>query len=382
MKSLVFADLLSKGARIQIALNRNIEITKGDWVELVGTCFKTKKGEPTVSVKTLSARAPWIADVAYGQSAAGGSLAGFYPGSYERTRAAYRTRALMRRFLTQLNFEEVQTPILLRRYNGGRSFPVTSRYLNETLGFNRGTMEEMMQALVGMGYDRIFQIGSVFRSSKEHTFLEGYLTGTDYESGLDLVRRLCTYVATNMRWPSAPAEVDTIEHLANDRWETIHYIQACSEKFGLDPVKLLSLCLERGIVQKRMSAETLADAIAAKLTESYTVPLIISHFPIWSSPLYAESVNTTFASLQRSRMYLPGQASGFDVGVQENNFERFKIRESLQKAHWSVLEPRDSGDDSDLKVVLSGGVPQMFGFGLSPDRLSSLWVAGATIAPY
>ncbi len=59
-------------------------------------------------------------------------------------------------------------------------------------------MEERMQALVGSGFERIFQIGSVFRSSEELTFVEGYAAHMDWETGQSMIRNMCRYVAKKM----------------------------------------------------------------------------------------------------------------------------------------------------------------------------------------
>lgn len=118
---------------------------------------------------------------------------------YRRNEVAFLIRKYIRSFFELKDFLEVQTPFLCKKHNGGKSYPVTSAYLNNTIGYNRTTMEERMQLLVGLGFEDIYQIGSVIRSDKEITFLEGYSINLSMEEGEKLIKALCVYIALEMK---------------------------------------------------------------------------------------------------------------------------------------------------------------------------------------
>lgn len=122
----------------------------------------------------------------------------------------------------------------------------------------------------------------------------------------------------------------------------------------------------------------MADILVNYVIRTIDKPIIISDFPTWSSPLYARNKDNENI-LERSKMYLPGQLTGFDLGMQENNFSDYAERVLTQKKNWnlSVDDPRMK--ESELDAILACGMPRMFGFGLNPDRLGKVWVDSSTI---
>lgn len=396
MKRYIFCDVFNKDVSIQVQFPEQ-EIsyfpTAGDWVELHGKCFLTKTGEPTIKIESLGAISKWAAARGYktlSPATKNTPLKAFVRGAYSKSKVPFLIRNHARDYLRSVDFIEVQTPVLCRGYNGGRSFPVTTHYLESILGFNRGTMEERMQALAGMGFDKIFQIGSIFRSSTEQTFLEGYVVGMSWQEGENLIRALCQHIARKMEEGSV-SNSPFLTNLIHDDWQVLNYHQEAIALFGDQLRNLLNSSVdtfkffaERGLIQKsEVFPETMADTIANLIVSKQTIPTILTNFPRWSSPLYAHDTDDhEFGSLQRSRMYLPGQKGGFDIGLQENNYESFITRTTEQAKIWKLNVDDPRLQVSELREVISAGLPSMFGFGMSPDRLSILWGEGASIDPF
>ncbi len=81
-------------------------------------------------------------------------------------------------------------------------------------------------------------------------------------------------------------------------------------------------------------------------------------------------------------MYIPGQKGGFEIGVQENDFNEFFKRLARQRKEWNLPADDVRIQSSDLEEVIAGGTPPMFGFALNPDRIIKIWRNDVSIDPY
>lgn len=366
MKRSIFADLLWTGSKIQCRFQSIASYAPscGDLLEVSGICIEASSGEPTIDVSEVSVIAPWKAETDYRKVSEGaaGSLHAFLPGSYERGFFSQAARNHIRQFLISRKYLEVQTPILGKNYNGGKSFPVSSSYLNHRIGFNRTTMEDRMQALISMGYERIFQIGSVFRSESENTFMEGYESFLSWESGKQLIKDLLAYAVEKLLLDGIGVSNLLTEAVISKAWREVDFYEIPELRTGSSP-------------------ETIADIMANAIAEKQGVPTIVNGFPIWSSPLYALCSDSA-DRLQRSRIYFPGQKGGLEVGIQENDYDRFMERLAQQREAWQLPDGDERIAESDLAKILSGGLPPVFGFGMSPDRIVRIWRRDCTIDSY
>ncbi len=395
MKKSVFVDLTLKASKIQCCFEHDsgYRPENGDLVEVFGKCFYTNTKEPTIDVFEVSVVNNWKADVEYGDVLRSkvNLLQAFSPEAYQRFHYPQAVRNFIRQFLTSRSYFEVQTPILGRNYNGGKSFPVTSSYLGKSIGFNRTTMEDRMQAIIGIGYKRIFQIGSIFRSDKEHTFLEGYEAFLSWEDGKELIKEMLAYVVEKLVQEGIGDVDHTAEDIMNKHWLEIDFFAGAFDKFKMDSElisragdEMVGLLAEKGVLKSNVvSLESIADELANAIASGTGMPTIVNGFPVWSSPLYAPCGVAEFSvQIQRSRMYLPGLKGGFEIGVQENDYDRFLDRLNGQREVWKLSNEDIRIADSDLAKVISGGLPPIFGFGMNPDRILRIWRKDCAIDPY
>ena len=393
MKRSVFADLFSIDSKVQCRFDPagGLCPNNGDLVEVVGKCVVSKSGESTIDVSSVVVVGKWSANIDFKEVSNGGSspLLAFMPGAYGRFHYSQVARNQVRTFLTSEGYFEVQTPILGRNYNGGRSFPVSSFCSGNRIGFNRTTVEDRMQALIAMGYERVFQVGSVFRSGKELTFLEGYEAFTEWEAGKCRIKQLLASVVEKLIQSGIGSPNDTSDHLIGCDWLEVDFLDSVSESTKVSSQQIMEVdstlagfLRDRGVIkEEEVSPETIADELANLVAEATGVPTIVNGFPVWSSPLYALSEDGG-ERLVRSRMYIPGQKGGFEIGMQENNYERFTERISRQRKMWNLATDDDRVRESDLSTVISGGLPPTFGYGLSPDRLVKIWRQDCSNYPY
>jgi len=231
-------------------------------------------------------------------------------------------------------------------------------------------MEDRMQAIVAMGYERVFQMGSVFRSDKELTFLEGYEAYTDWEEGKRRIKQMLSYVVKKLIEEGIGEPNSVSDKIVACNWLELDFLTAVYELTKQAPEK-----------NGDSSPETVADELANAVAEKTGVPTIINGFPIWSSPLYVVCKSDD-RKLVRSRMYIPGQKGGFEIGVQESDYGNFVRRMTEQRKVWGLSEGDERIGDSDLAKTLSGGLPSIFGFGLNPDRIVRVWRQNSSIDPY
>lgn len=391
MKNILFADLIIQNSSIQISFSDKFNLKPGDFVALEGRCFYTKKGEPTLDISKIIFKIPWKAKIQYQDlsSCKESILNVFSEKSYDKLLISFLTRSHLKRFLNNNGFLEVETPILCANYNGGRSFPVKTFYLNNFLGFNRGTMEERMQAIIGVGFKNIFQIGRIFRSSKEVTFLEGYSIELEWENGQNFIRKLLQYTAKSLK-EDFLSESEVIKDLENNNWVVLDFIEECVKLFGNKVVKHLktgkdfnNFLIREGFVDKIFSSpESLSDYISNEISKKQTHPSLIKNFLDWDSPLYKlNTENKSVKTIQRAKGFFPGQSGGFDIGMQENNYDLFLSRLEKQRLSWGIVDDERIAN-SDLLQVISAGIPAMFGFGINPDRISRLWIDKVDIDPF
>lgn len=398
MKTGLFIDLMNKNDVIQLFLSSldSNNLLTGDIINIRGKCFYTKRGEPTIKIKELQIINKWNSNIGYKLIKNINNktpLKIFLKEKYIRCYTSYRIREYIRDFLKKNNFMEVYTPVLCEKYNGGRSFPVKSICNNNMIGYNRATMEEKMQALVGSGFERIFQIGNVFRSLNEFISVEGYAVDVNWSDGQMLIRKLLQYVVEE-----TDKEIDipankTIENIKNNNWKLIDFVEGAIEIYGRKILKPLSdgLLLSKFLVEnkiiknKSILPETAGDIIAKEILKKQDKPTLINGFPLWNSPLYLPCDNDNqIACIQRSKVYFPGLLDGgFDMGVQENNYKRFLKRIEKQRKNWSLQSDDSRVQESELETILSCGMPPMFGFGfLEPDRITRIWRDDCTIDPF
>ncbi len=390
MRNYIFFDVYNQGYEIQIVGKNGLNIICGDLVKITGVCKFNKLGQKCIYLSKILVINKWNSKTPFKniKNIPKDPLLSFLPSTFRRVYIANTMRNNIRNFLTENGYFEVQTPILSRKFNGGKSFPVSSSYLNKMIGFNRTTMEDRMQALIGTGFEKIFQIGSIFRSTEEKTFLEIYSCFTSLKQGKILIKRLLKHIFKELNANNIGSTNECIKKVLTNKWLDVDFFDEAEKKLGipkslfLEPNKQLNRLLysKKLITKLDTSPETIADKIASEISKIYNMPLIINGFPYWSSPLYLKYKKPDeYYKIQRSRIYISGKIGGFEIGIQENNSSAFMNRIKKQREYWgSDLEI----GQGDLETVIAGGLPPTLGFAMSPDKILQIWDNNFGIDPF
>jgi lysyl-tRNA synthetase class II len=381
MKNMIFADIISRGVKKQIKISPILysdnNFIAGDYISLTGRLDKNNRGEELVEVEKLKIISKWLSNVPYGDidKLHNNPLKIFAGSTYEEIFRVNSLRKSIRTFFDKCDFVEVQTPIVLNKYNGGKSFPVSSYYLKDRIGFNRTTMEERMQAIIGVGFDKIFQIGQTFRSEKERVNLECYCSSIDFSKAKIIIKQMMSFVLKDLCKTGLPKNIN-IDLMIKKKWKEIEFFDGIEEVLGIDrkflyspdQEKINKLIQMKIGIDKDCSPETLSDKLGMIIAKKYDCPLMINHFPVWCSPLYRKNDQYT---LERTMVYYSTLTKPFDMGMQENNltiFEQNLLRQKKDSNDLTMMEI-----ESELKDIISAGLPQMFGLGMNIDRIFKIW---------
>jgi len=192
---LVFLDLVDRSGQVQLlcddARTGPVDVDLGDIVGVAGSPMRTRRGEPSLAVDELELlakiRRP-LPDTFHGLQDTEARLRRRYLDLLmnEGSRTEFTIRARMvsaiRRYLDDLGFVEVETPILQPRYGGGFAEPFVTRSneLDRDV-YLRIASELYLKRLIVGGLEKVYELGKDFRNESvsykhhpEFTMIEWY----------------------------------------------------------------------------------------------------------------------------------------------------------------------------------------------------------------
>ncbi|TAH68033.1 MAG: lysine--tRNA ligase, partial [Methanosarcina mazei] len=291
----------------------------------------------------------------------------------------------IRRFLTDREFLEFETPILQTVYGGANARPFTTFHncLGQNL-FLRIAPELYLKRLVVGGYEKVFEICKNFRNedidtthNPEFTMIEVYEAYRDYNDMMDLTESLVSELVFKL---TGSYEVQMGEKTINLRspWKRISMEDALKEYAGLDIFAHSIEDLKKIAIENRIEdyekakshGEFLALLFEGLVEDKLIDPTFIYDFPVENSPL-AKNHREKAGFVERFELFLNGWelANGYselnDPLEQEKRFE-----EQDKKRKLGDLEAQTV--DYDFINALGYGLPPTGGMGLGIDRLTMI----------
>ena len=210
MGKLMFLDLVDRSGRIQLLVRPDelggVDVDLGDIVGVEGVPTKSRRGEPSLAVRSLELlakiRAP-LPDTFHGIT----DVEQRYRRRYldllmnEESRGSKhsaRDRSEVRAYLDGEGFLEVETPILQPRYGGGFAEPFVthSNELDRDL-YLRIADELYLKRLIVGGLEKVYELAKDFRNesvsykhSPEFTQVEWYEAYADYRDTMERTEAL------------------------------------------------------------------------------------------------------------------------------------------------------------------------------------------------
>ncbi len=398
---LMFLDLVDRSGRIQLLVRPDelggIDLDLGDVVGVEGTPTKSRRGEPSLAVRSLELlakiRAP-LPDTFHGVT----DVEQRYRRRYldllmnedSRRLAATRARIVseVRAYLDGEGFLEVETPILQPRYGGGFAEPFVthSNELEQDL-YLRIADELYLKRLIVGGLEKVYELAKDFRNesisykhSPEFTQVEWYEAYADYRDTMERTEALVERAAlgsigtTQVRFRGHDVE------LARP-WRRLKFVEALEEKsvWSRDPDELRSKLNEAGVDTGRDTTWVqLADHAYSHFVEPELIePTIVYEWPLEMSP-FARTTDDDETIVERFECVVGGMefANAFsELNDSEEQAERFAQQEAERSAGDVEAEP----GDPDFVEALSYGMPPTGGCGVGIDRLAMVLTGSDTI---
>jgi lysyl-tRNA synthetase class 2 len=296
----------------------------------------------------------------------------------------------IRQFLTERGFVEVETPVLQTVVGGATAKPFFTHHNALDLDLSlRVALELHLKRLLVAGYEKVFEIGRVFRNeglgtryNPEFTMLEAYQAFVDYHEMMILTEELVNHAARHAIGTTT-VEIDGRSLDLSPPWKRRTMIDLIQEHAGVEvhpsmPVeKLERVCDDLGVSRERgWGPGKLVLEIYEKTTEPNLVgPVFVMDYPAEVSPL-ARRHRDDPALVERFEPVVLGRELG-------NAFSELTDPIDQRARFEAQAELRARGDDEANEVdddyirALEYGLPPCGGLGIGVDRLVML-LAGVT----
>ncbi len=401
---LAFAELRDGSGAVQLFalaavtehFDEFVKLNLGDWIGARGEVVRTKRGELSVKVTDWELLAEarrnfgdkWrgVSDVETRYRQREVDL-----WANERTRQLLRLRSDVIRHLRDrlwgLGFVEVETPLLHPIVGGATARPfVTHHNAFDVDFFLRVAPELYLKRLVVGGFDKVFEIGRMFRNegisprhNPEFTMLELYQAYADYTDTMvvfeELVAGLARDVLGTTKLTYGGRELDL-----TTPWRRTPMAELVAEATGLTldvrspRDELTKAATEVGIaVEAEWGPGKILLEIYEKTTEpELWGPVFVLDYPAEVSPL-ARRHRDGPELVERYEPVVAGRelGNGFSELIDPDE-QRARFEEQVAKARAGDEEESGEVDEEYLRA-LEYGLPPTSGFGLGVDRLVMLF---------
>ncbi|MBE35957.1 MAG: lysine--tRNA ligase [Opitutaceae bacterium] len=369
----------------------------GDIIGVTGTLFKTKTGEVTVralSYTLVSKALHPLPEKWHGLSDAEQVYRQRYldliVNQESRTRLMQRSKIIshIRRFLEDRQFIEVETPVLENTAGGAAARPfVTHHNALDTDFFLRIATELRLKRMLVGGFDRVFEIGRIFRNegvsrrhNPEFTMLEVYQAYSDYRGMMVLIKDLLTTICTDVLGSSVIKHAASGEDIDfNGEWREAKYKDlVCAEVenpdwFSLSKEDKMSATEKLGLkVMPDWEDYEVTNEIYSKRIEPTLVqPTFVTHLPKELCPL-AKLTEGDDSTIDVFELCIGGMEVAPAYSEQNDPI--------AQRAMFAAQAGEETQNiDEDFLLALEHGMPPAGGMGVGIDRLVILLTGAESI---
>jgi lysyl-tRNA synthetase, class II len=312
-------------------------------------------------------------------------------------RDTFRKRSLItagiRRYLENLNFIEIETPVLQSEAGGADARPFNTYHntLEMPLYLRIATELHLKRLIVG-GFEKVFELGRIFRNegvstrhNPEFTSIEVYQAYADYEEMMSLTEGMITTVAQSVLGTLEISYQGTPISLTAP-WRRVTMNEIVKEVTGLDFSTFDSIDTAQAAIKAagiggcndiKTLGKLLNEVFEQKCETTLIQPTFVIDYPVEISPL---------AKPHRSKSGLVERFELFAVGRElANSFSELtdpvdqRERLEAQAARKAEGDNEAHDVDEDFLTALEYGMPPTGGLGIGIDRLVMLLCDCASI---
>ena len=372
----------------------------GDFVGITGFVFRTKMGEISVHVETMTLLSKSLKPLPIVKMKEGEVYDKFSDPEL-RYRQRYvdllvndevkdifvkRTRIFdaMREFFDQRGYLEVDTPVLQSIPGGAAARPfITHMNALDIDLYLRIANELYLKRLIVGGFDGVYEFSRNFRNegmdrthNPEFTVMEIYVAYTDYKWMMEFTEQMLEHVVLQVLGTTQTKVGDTVIDFKAP-YPRVTMIDAIKEHTGIDisgmdEAQLREVCKELGIEQdETMGKGKLIDEIFGEKAEGkYIQPTFIIDYPIEMSPLTKRHRGNPELTERFELMINGKEIANAYSELNDPIDQRARFEEQLRLS--------EKGDDEamfidqDFLRALEYGMPPTSGMGIGMDRLTML----------
>ena len=291
----------------------------------------------------------------------------------------------IRRFLDDRGFLEVDTPVLVPVAAGAHAKPFVTHHnaLDQQLYLRIATELYLKRLIIG-GFDKVYEIGRVFRNegidqdhNPEFTLLESYEAYADYNDIMEMVEQMVSTIAIEVNGSTKVIIGEDVIDFAPP-WQRVSLREELEKRSGVDLESynddaLRQKASEVGIDTKVLESRgRLIDKLLSTFVEPRLIqPTFVLDYPEEMSPL-AKAKPDSPGYVERFEAFAFGMEianSYSELNDPKIQRERFETQAQIQRLYEN--EEVDRQDD-DFLTAMEYGMPPTGGLGIGIDRLVML----------
>ena len=413
MGKAIFCDIQDDRGQIQLYVRKDAVSEQefadfrkydiGDIIGVSGYAFKTKTGEISIHVQQvtlLSKSLRPLPEKFHGMTNTELRYRQRYvdlimnPESKRNFQIRSRFVAYLRRYLDNLGFMEVETPVLSPIAGGATARPFITHHNTLDIDmYMRIATELHLKRLIVGGIERVYEVGRIFRNegmdtkhNPEFTTCELYQAYTNLDGMMDILEGILSGAAKEilgtyqLQWLGHDVDL-------TPSWRRVTMADAVKDVTGADFMAVIgdadaavALAKSVGVDMENVAhtwGNALYETFDQKVESTLIQPTFITMYPVEVSPLAKRSPEQP-ALTERYEMFICGCEMGnafSELNDPIDQYQRFKAQ----------AEKRAHGDeeanmmDEDFVMALEYGMPPTGGLGFGIDRCAMLLCGASSI---
>ncbi len=400
--AIIFLDIKDENAGLQIVFRQDVaknfilirdNLDIGDFIEATGKIFITKRGEKSIEAAELRIISKTLRPIPsewYGLSDVETRLRKRYLDllTHPELRDLFRKKTAFwenfREFLISEGFLEVETPVLETIPGGADAEPFLTHHNALDIDLSlRISLELPLKRLLVGGFEKVFEIGRIFRNEgidaehlQDYTQMEYYWAYQDYEGGMEFVEKMFKYVIKKA-FGTLKTKRGNLTIDWGKKWPHLDYFELFKKETGLDlnkasDAELRAYAKKQGLEpEKHPGKGRVIDLIFKKIRRKLIQPCFVINPPVEIVPL----AKCLLSNPKQVARFQP-MAAGTELGT---GYSELNDPIDQRKRFEEQMKLRKAGDreaqrlDEDYIEAMEYGLPPATGFGVS-ERLFAILV--------